>query len=217
MKKSIIQIAVVVSCLSIVSTSNLFSQSVLFSNVKVTANWVSDPGIQADTLIVRPGGSSQSQRWLEMDIEYTARTMPSGWLDNVVFQYDVLLPKTTKRSVILSGNIEYWSIAMDGNKHYAQAFIHPRILQRYAPGLKMRKSELKDLRILLTVKQNGAPVGMGVYKPTTNADPKAIKAAVDKAMNSRDTYKGKDRVFGRDETPWGVLNVNRYELIKRKK
>jgi hypothetical protein len=105
---------------------------------------------------------------------------------------------------------------MDGDEHHVQAFVHPRILQRYAPGLKLRGSALKKLYLLVTVLRNDSPIGMGVFKPTSKTDPRKVKAAIDSALRLMQTVKAKDSVFGRNETPWGVLNVSYYELIKRK-
>ena len=187
----------------------------LFSDIKVTPRWVTGPGVQAGNVIDR--GMKVQGRWLQIDVDFTAVPMKSGWLDSVVFKYDVLLPQTTSSKVVLSGKVEYWSIAMDGNTHHVQAFIHPRFLQRYAPGLKMRKNDLKDLRIIVTILQNESPVGGGIFKPTSRTSVKAVRAEIGRALADRKTFKGKDSVFSRSETPWGVLNVDYYELEKRKK
>jgi len=199
----------------IILGSAVVSAQQLFTNIEVAPRWVMGPGIQSGSAIER--GSALQMKWLQLDIDFKTVPIRAGWLDDVVFKYDILLPQTASKKVVLSGRIEYWSIKMDGQEHHVQAFVHPRILQRYAPGLRMRKSDLKDLRILVTVLKNDSPVGMGVYKPTTKTDPRTIKAAIDNAMKSMQTLKAKDSVFGRNETPWGVLNVSYYELIKRKR
>ena len=204
----------VISLLVLTSTS-LFSQKILFTDIKVTPRWVPGPGIRAGNIIER--GTTLQTRWLQINVDYTSIIMKQLWLDDVVIKYDVLLPQMTSRKVVLSGQVQYWSLAMDGKTNHAQAFVHPRFLQRYAPGLRMRKSDLKDLRILVTFLQNDSPIAMGVYKPTTKTSPASIKAEITKALQDRRTFKTKDSVFGRDETPWGVLSVDYYELIKRKK
>jgi hypothetical protein len=81
----------------------------------------------------------------------------------------------------------------------------------------MKKNDLKDLRIFITVLQNDSPIGMGAFKPTSKTSAKAVMAEIKKAQADRKTFKGKDCVFSRNETPWGVLQVSYYELIKRKK
>jgi len=60
-------------------------------------------------------------------------------------------------------------------------------------------------------------VGMGVYKMRSSTNPREVKSQVDKALASVNTFKGNRLVFGRNLTPWRVLNTSYYELIKRKK
>ena len=206
---------VLIVCFAVCFTNSLFSQRVLFKDVKVTPRWVPSPGINGN--VIQRGNSSQD-RWLQVDVDFTSIVLQGQpWLDDVVVKYDILLPQTTSRKVVLSGQTQYWSIAMNGQQHHVQSFIHPRFLQRYAPGLKMNSRDLKDLRILVTFLQNDSIVAMGVYKPSVKASPVAIKGEIDKALQDRRTFKGKESVFSRDETPWGVLNVDYYELIKRRR
>jgi hypothetical protein len=117
---------------------------------------------------------------------------------------------------VLTGKIDYWAIPMDGKMHHAQAFVHPRFLQRYAPELKFRGRELKDLRIRLIVKFNDSGVGGGTNKPTTRSDPSKIAKEVQQAIASVRTVKVKNSIFSRNETPWAILNIDFYELVKRK-
>jgi len=204
--------------LFIICISTAYSQTVLFSNFKVTPRFVSDPDIQAGTVVGR--GTNANARWLQIDVDFVSKKLSKRpWLDNVTIKYDVLLPKATptSRTVVLSGQVEYWSIAMNGEEHHAQAFIHPRILQRYAPALKMRKNDLKDIRVLVTILINDAPVGMGWYKMKTSTTLSEVRTTIGKALSSPNTFKGRDLVYGRDMTPWGVLNTSYYDLIKRKK
>ena len=213
--KAFIRVVLVV-CFSMCFATSLFSQRVLFRDVKVTPRWVPGPGISSGSVVER--GSNRQSRWLQIDVDFTSIILKGQpWLDNVVVKYDILLPQTTNRKVVLSGQIQYWSIAMDGEEHHIQAFIHPKFLQRYAPGLKMSSRDLKDLRILVTFLQNDSPIAMGVYKPTVKSSPASIRAEIVKALQDRMTFKSKESVFSRNETPWGVLNVDYYELIKRRR
>lgn len=204
----------VVCLVSLICSATVYSQTVLFNNIEVDPRWVPDPDIKASSVIER--GTNARLRWLQLDVDYTTVKNKTGWQDNVVFQYQILLPKSaTRRLTVLSGRVEYWSIPMDGEEHHAQAFIHPRILQRYAPGLKMKKNDLKDLRIFITVLVNESAVGKGVYKMKSSTNPRAVEKEVKDALKSMRTVKGNDLIFGRDKTPWGILNTSYYELIKR--
>jgi len=192
------------------------SAQVYFRDVTIKPRWSVDPGFSAPNAIEHSSG--KAMYWLEINVDYKTVPTKGGWMDNVVFKYDILLPaQKGAPPVVLTGQVAYWSIPMDGNVHHAQAFVHPRFLQRYASQLRFKPRELKDLRIRLTILFNDSPVGMGVSKPTTRTDPRTIVAEVAKALANMKTRKVKDSIFSRNETPWAILNLDYYELIKRKK
>lgn len=199
----------------LISTSS-YSQQVLFKDLKITPRWAYDPGFSSGNVIQR--ATKTQLKWLQLDVDYTAVTMKRiQWLDNVTLEYKILLPRTSRRRVVLTGKIDYWAIHMDGKTHHAQAFVYPKIILRYAPGLKLKRKELKDMRITLTFTQNDSIVGKGVYKPKSKMSGNALAADLKNAMANRTTLKVKDIIFSRDKTPWGIININYYELIKQKK
>ena len=209
------------ACVCLFSAASLTAQQALFTKVEITPNWVYDPGFSTDNVVIR--GAKKPLKWLELDIKYnTAALRKPQWLDNLTIEYRILLPKepkVRKPRVILSGKVEYWAIAMDGKEHHAQAFVHPRFLQRYAPGLRLKKKELKDIRINVTFIQNESAVGRGVYIPPRmkRVSPSTLYKELKKVMGNMTTLKINHSVFSRDETPWGIIDLNYYELIKRKK
>ena len=192
------------------------SAQVYFKDVVVKPRWALDPGFSSGNVEQLVTGGVF--KWLEINVDYKTVPTKGGWMDNVVFKYDILLPmQKGAPPVVLSGQVGYWSIPMDGKIHHAQAFVHPRFLQRYASQLKFKGRELKDLRVRVTILFNDSPVGMGVNKPSTRTDPRAIVAEVGKALANMRTRKVKDSIFSRNETPWAILNLDYYELIKKKK
>ena len=211
--RSLIKSLVVIS-LFIMVTGNAFAQQYI-GDVKVKSTYVQTPQYQVNAFIDH--GQSSNERWLQIDINYkTKKESKMPWMDDLVMKYDVLLPKTGGRTIVLSGKIEYWSVAMDGKVHHAQAYIHPKFLKRYAPGLKLRNSELKNLRINISFVKNDSVIGKGVYKPRTSSKEQTLWNEVQKALGNMRTTKVKDSIFPRNETPWCLLNVTYYELIKRK-
>lgn len=212
----------VISVLFVGLVSNTYAQAVqYFGDVKIKASVVVDPGFSSENVRITP--AKRQLKWIQIDIDYktaskTNRTTKStAWLENVIMKYDVLLPRVSgKPRVVLSGKVEYWALPMDGETHHAQVFIHPQILKRYVPDLKLTKSKMKDLRLLLTFELNESPVGYGVLKPRSTTKASQINAEIKKALALPSTRKVKNAIFNREETPWGIINLSYYELIKRK-
>ncbi len=192
-----------------------------FKNTDVTASVEYDPGF--DPPNVKAVAMRKPLQWIQIDVEYTTesridpRTKEVAWLEDVTMKYDVLLPEVTgKPRVILSGQVEFWAIPLDGEKHYAQTFIHPQILRRYVPDLKLSKSSMRDLRVLVSFEMNQSPVGYGFMKTKSTSTIEQIGGEVRRALASPATIKAKDAIFSRSETPWGIVNLSHYELEKRK-
>lgn len=220
MKQGVILVVItMIFCFTIDS----YSQAVqYFGDVKVKAQIAYDPGIQATNLTVT--GVKKPLKWIMFNVDYKSasksdrRSKSIIWLDDVIMKYDVLLPKvSSKPRVVLSGQIEYWALPLDGEVHHAQAFIHPAILKRYVPSLKLSKSKLKELKLKITFIYNESPVGVGVLKRKSSTKSIEISNAIRKALLAPSTKKVKDSIYNRNETPWGVLNLTYYELIKRAK
>ena len=208
-----------VVCLALLGVCSELSAQMYFTNVQVQANWKLDPGFSTGNV---PEKANKTLYWLQLDVDYDTVMPPNAkgrvmWLDDVTIKYDILLPVHKGAPVVvLSGKVTYWSIPMDGKTHHAQAFVHPRFIQRYAPELKQRNRELKDFRIVVTFEFNGSGVGGGVVKLRSNTKPQDIVAQLRKALGFASTRKIQNSIFPRNETPWGIINLSNYELIKRK-
>jgi len=189
-----------------------------FQNVAITVGFVQSPQYEIKTI----SQILSNDRWLEVKVDYTTALVAARdgrgteWLDDVNFEYEVLLPTDEKGGnyVLLTGRVEYWSIPMDGKKHQADAYIHPRFIQRYAPDLKMRAASLKNLYVKVTITANRAIVGGSFYAPRgkTNAEANAM---FQRAATMTTLTRVIDSVFGRDKTPWLFVNPDQYELIKQ--
>lgn len=211
-----------VTAITLLTSGTVIAQSVqYFGNVEIKTSVVYDPGFSTNNVKITP--AKKQLKWIQVDIDYDTKAMVNKetktprWLENVVMKYDVLLPRVSgSPRVVLSGNVEYWALPMDGETHHAQVFIHPQILKRYVPNLKLNKSKMKELRLMLTFELNESPVGYGFYKPKSSMSSRGIKGEIDSALRLPSTRKVKNAIFNREETPWGIINLNYYELIKRK-
>jgi hypothetical protein len=192
----------------------------MFKDVVIKTSVVEDPGFSTGNVKLRP--VKKNQRWIQLNVDYATASshLKNGdvrWASDVVMKYDVLLPRVSGHPrVVLSGKVQYWAIALDGETHHAQVFIHPRMLQRYVPGLKLSKSAMNDLRVMVTFELNESPVGGGIMKKRGGKNVN-VAGEIRKALSSPATKKVKDAIFNRDQTPWGIINLGYYELIKRNK
>jgi hypothetical protein len=75
---------------------------------------------------------------------------------------------------------------------------------------------MKDLRLMLTFELNESPVGYGIVKARSRTKAKDVNREIKRALASPSTRKVKDAIYNRSETPWGIINLQYYELIKRK-
>jgi hypothetical protein len=220
--KRIMISAVLVTVVCVLCTVNAYSQAgKYFTDVVIKASVVQDPGFSAPNVKLVP--VKRNLQWIQVDIDYSTvarknrKTKATAWLENLVMKYAVLLPKVSGKSrVVISGKVEYWGIPMDGEKHHAQVFIHPQILKRYLPDMKLSKSKMKDLRLLLTFELNESAIAYGVLKPRSTTKSNDIKREIDRALGTPSTRKVKNAIYNRSETPWGIINLSYYELIKRK-
>lgn len=195
---------------------SLFSQEKsFFKDVEIDCKFVNTPQIRADNIASLPCPSLAW--WIEIDVKYkTAGTNKSNeWMDDVVFEYEMLLMTGKDEPVLLSGRITYWSIPMDGKEHHAVAFVHPRFVQRYAPALKVTSpSQAKDLNIRLAIKLNDALIGGALHPAKSKESKDKVADLFKKVAVAPKLTRIKDSIYGIDKTPWSYLNYDYYELIK---
>jgi hypothetical protein len=215
MKRSLFMILCAAAAMTLTESTLLAQGQAPFQNVAVTAQFLQSPLYQVDGV----AQAVTNARWLEIKVEFTPVLIAAKgsklneWMDDVAFEYEVLLPMDDKGSnyARLKGKVDYWSIPMDGKKHLADAFIHPRFIQRYAPGLKLNKSSLKNLYVKVTITAKGAVRGGQYYIPRG----KSVRDAEAMFAKATQISPVEGIIFGRDKTPWVFVDLDQYELIKQ--
>lgn len=196
---------------------NSFSQEKgYFQNIVVESKFVYYPmwGVEGVENLVHT-----KAQWLQISLKYVTAKKESNtekgsfqWLDDVVMECEVLLPTRStgkNKYILLTGQVTYWSICLDGKEHKEVAFISPHFLRRYAPTMKLNNKTLKETLIKITFKVNDAIVGGGYQDPERT---KLFKTA----STSLNLLRVKNAVLGRDKTPWHYLYMEQYEMIKPK-
>ncbi len=165
-------------------------------------------------------------KWLAIQLAFTAVEKKASknkyyWTNNIIVQFELLIPSSDRnRNVValMSGEVTYWAIPMDGKKHILDGYIPPQVLRRYLrAGFKLNKSLIKsmfDVRITLMSKDRR--ILSRFYYPRKDASEKEIERRFARAT---DTVAGgviyiKDSIYPRDKTPWQFINFSSQDLMK---
>lgn len=190
-----------------------------FTVGKVKCNLLQTPRYQIQNY---PPASNQ-QRWLGVAVDYRTPAIKAGnsgnkyrWLDDVTMEVDVLFPAMIQNKQIMAhakGSVDFWSIELDGRKHYALMLLQPQILARY--GLN-RAYKTEDF-IAMVALFRGRKM---IFKAYTSHR----KLSTAQIMRIFARYSGKLKranylelgkvILARDKTPWAFVQYNKYDMIK---
>lgn len=159
----------------------------------LTADLVDTPAIAysgGGRVAIRTVGTGQN-RWLRIEAQYESAP---EWADDVRLEYHVLLGDL-REPIYLKGEETYIHVAR-GRGHVAAMFVHPKTVQRY-----MKTPAPRQISVLLYY-QN-----------------RLIDAASQPPSSAR-WWEQLTPVVGqllpRSQTPWAVLDDDRYEMSKPK-
>jgi len=165
-------------------------------------------------------------KWLTVQLTFTAVEKKASkdkyhWTDNIIVLFELLIPSSYKNrpvTALMSGEVTYWAIPMDGKKHMIDGYIPPQVLGRYLrAGFKLNKNLIKDMfDARITLMSKDRRVLQQFYFPRKNADEKEIEKRFARAS---DTVAGgvvyiKDSIYPRDKTPWQFINFSSQDLMK---
>ena len=136
----------------------------------------------------RPPVIGQS-RWVRIETQYDSSP---EWADDVRLEYHVSATDS-QQSIVLTGQESYINVAR-GSGHLAVMFLHPRTVQRYLNG-----QAPKRVTVLISY-QNGLMDGQS-FPPSNTRWWEQLTART-------------GLLLSRMQTPWAVLDNDRYEAIK---
>lgn len=220
MKKIILPICLLFIAL-IQGCSTVPKTEALFRDVKVQLSPVFPPCFNNVYGNFIPG--KRMLKWIQIDVDYRSavltdpQTKDPVWLEDVSMKYVLLFPREVdKPRVVFSGEVTYEALPMDGKIHHAQVFLRPQYLRRYTPLFRLHKNGMKYYYLMVIFEINGKPIGGGVYKPRSTTKASMVRFMIEKALTLPSTIEVEDVISPRNETPWKIINPDRYELIKRK-
>jgi hypothetical protein len=194
----------------------------LVKDIDIKMKFVDSPQMSAGN--VSPYSDNKT-KWLNIEVTYTTEAVKnkeSGnneWLDDISIQYEILVPESSYRGkkvpALLSGTVKYWTVEMNGDKHYAEAFVHPSFLKRYFdPNMKLRGNTADKIFARVTFyNKERLPIAREFNVPK-GMTKERIQSLFKASEESLGVLRVENVVFSRNKTPWGVLNTDRYEVIK---
>ena len=148
---------------------------------------------------------------------------------NVLVAYPEITGRTRKETIygLFAGTTKFWSIPLDGKKHTATMFIPPHLLARYT-NIRVkspRKNDPKASRpayrlspkdffaeVIFTT-PSGGELGRG-YCNVDGARTTDEKTGYFRRLENQVGKRKIDgAVFSRSQSPWAMINPERYDLI----
>lgn len=167
--------------------------------------------------------SGTTQRWLEVSIDYLTPALKAinngmkyRWLDDVTMEVEVLFPAMVDSRKVMAratGSVDFWSIQMDGKRHYGIMLLQPQILARYGLGRTYKEEDF--------VAKVSLYRGRKLIFKTFSTHRKLSREKIIQAFAK---YSGKlksaqylelgEIILSRDKTPWAFVQYDKYDMIK---
>jgi hypothetical protein len=199
---------------------NAYSQpsNALFYNIKANLSIAANPIFFVQN-VSNKMNMSQQNKWVLIEIEYktayqsqTGNSYDSTNELNRRFsiKFDAALPGQSKL-FYLSTVVNYATISLNKNKKYAMALIPPQMISRIIPSTKkLNKTYLKNINLRITFTLDGKTEAV-YYYPQNNMTEESFNNIV----NSANIIKIPGGLLSRMQSPWSVIDYNKYELIRQ--
>ncbi len=165
-----------------------------------------------------PTNNFLKQNWLALELEYVPlktgknNILAFNFNDSFNIKFEALVPTSKNNEMfLLSTTVRYWPISFNRKKHYALALIPLNIMHKITP-LNIDNEFLEEnLKLKATFYLNKTKIGQAYYPPS-KATEKLFTAINSSAMK---ITRLPGAIFNRYQTPWSLINFNKYELIKQ--
>ena len=213
-KQSLIFISII-----LLLTFNLFGQSEnrLFFNIKANLSMASNPIFFVQN-VSNKTNMSQSNKWLLIEIEYKSfYQRQKGSLNNSSnelnrnfdIKFEAILPGVNQ-FFYLSTIINYATVSFNKDTKYAMALMPPQIVRRIVPSSRNSNAYLKDINLRVTFQLDGKNEAIYYYPQRSMTE-----NAFNNILNSKNTVKIPGGLLNRMQSPWSVIDYNRYEIIRQ--
>ena len=147
------------------------------------------------------------------------------WIDDVKMRVLVAYPAANPRRTnvvygLFEGVTHFWTIRLDGQRHTAQMFIPPQLLDRYAaPTLNGRREVALvpgDFRVMVEFSTSDGKLLGRVCSQNTAAKTGNPYAFFTSLLTSPGATVVKDAILPRNKTPWAWYMPSTFDYIKEK-
>ena len=210
----VVTVLALCTCIAFADVKSVFSKEM---KISFTSSDTPEPNVKNISTDTR-----QKYKWglIEVELNMEKGESKSGaYLDDVEMDVEVALLNGEKRNVqqviLFTGKIEYYSIELDGNKHKLLALIPGRLFARYA-NKKVSPAQA-EMYIKVKLSSNNKPLATGYYSTKGSKPEKELKNWFNKFQNSKaiSVKTVPNSVFARRDTPWFMIDHDKYELEKK--
>ena len=165
-----------------------------------------------------PTKNSLTKNWLALELEYvpmkTGRNnvLAFNFKDSFDIKFEALVPIAKNNEMfLLSTTVHYWPINFNRKKHYALALIPLNIMHKITP-LNIDDEFLEEnFKLKATFYLNKTKIGQAYYPPAKSTE--KLFTEINSSAMKITRFPG--AIFNRYQTPWSLINYNKYELIKQ--
>ena len=163
------------------------------------------------------------KRWMEVSVSYTPPvkklkkdSLKFAWLDDVTMEVEVLFKATFNSKQVMahaSGKVDYWSIPMDGKRHYAIMLLQPQILARY--GLS-RKYKDEDFMAVVSLYRGRTLIfkAFSTHRKYSRSQIMKVFKKYSGRLKVANYLELGDVLLSREKTPWAFVEYSKYDMIK---
>ena len=149
--------------------------------------------------------TGQNHKWLIAAAEYQIRGGKRGWVDNVSFNWHMLILNGDVPRVLTHKTITYQDI-YEEDDHYAVVFLRPNAIRRYHD--ENGNISKRDVVIHLEIKHNGRTLTEQTYNSQNDLPARWWTFSPPKVNVVE------HGLLARPETPFAPLDYDFYEFIK---
>ncbi|MCF7855337.1 MAG: hypothetical protein K9N51_11115, partial [Candidatus Pacebacteria bacterium] len=189
-----------------VAAFNSVAQEAAQPRVAITDFDVEERETPDYTGLSHPNAGRAKEDWVQLYVEYTCVGGEDGWIDDLTFEWYVLLHGGKVPRLVMTETVTYMDVESEKDEHHAVVYIRPQTIKRYFD----ERGRLSPRNIVLHL-----DVKVGNFKVAEYDFPKSRPQGIPAQwwLNPR-VNMIENALLSRDKTPFAPLDYDFYEYIK---